>query len=218
MSDEIISALIVGFSTVLSCLLGIKIGKENSLKGMNKEVLQQQLDRVYSPIVRDWYQNPNRDAKDCLLLIQRVFFENFDLVMPSLFQQMMSLHSSQDIAKEDFQKLKRVIISNYNWNKKLLGYPYESSKIYSEHLPSSGKYQFFITVINAIIPYIGLCSLIFTATPLYNKSFYTDIRDSSYPYFAIISFYFLFYLAAKTIGRYRLTKEKKKQKNNSSQK
>ena len=85
MSDEIIGALISSFGAVVCCLLGIKIGKENSLKGMSKEVLQQQLDMVYSPIVRSWYQNPHQEIKDRLAFIQKIFLENFDLIMPSLF-------------------------------------------------------------------------------------------------------------------------------------
>lgn len=217
MSDEIISALIVGFSTVLSCLLGIKIGKENSLKGMSKEVLQQQLDMVYSPIVQSWYQNPIQDTEDRLAFIQKIFLENFDLIVPSLFQQMMVLKCSQDISEKDFANFERVINSNYNWNKKLLGYPYEKSAILSTDLPTYGKYQGFIDVICAIAPSIGLVSLIVTTTPLYNQTFYASIKDSSYPYYFVISFFFLMYLATKLMKIYR-SKQKTKQESNSSQK
>ncbi len=218
MSDEIISALISSFGAVVCCLLGIKIGKENSLKGMSKEVLQQQLDMVYSPIVQSWYQNPHQEIKDRLAFIQKIFSENFDLIMPSLFQQLMNLKSCKDISEEEFAVFERAINSNYNWNKKLLGYPYKKSAIYSIDLPTHGKYQDFIDVISAIAPSIGLVSLIFATTPLYNRALYEMIKDSSYPYFLIISFYFLIYIAAKLVEHHRLAKEKRKQKNNSSQK
>lgn len=218
MSDEIISALISGFSAVVSCLIGIKVGKENSLKGMNKEVLKQQLDMVYSPIVQSWYQNPIQETEDRLAFIQKTFLDNFDLTMPSLFQQLMDLKSCKDISEEDFAAFERAINSNYNWNKKLLGYPYKKSAIYSIDLPTHGKYQDFIDVISAIAPAIGFFSLIFTATPLYDRDFYEGIKDSSYSYFAMISCFFLIYVATKLSKYHHLSKQKRKHKNNPSQK
>lgn len=218
MSDEIIGALISSFGAVVCCLLGIKIGKENSLKGMSKEVLQQQLDMVYSPIVRSWYQNPHQEIKDRLAFIQKIFLENFDLIMPSLFQQLMDLKSCKDISEEDFAAFEQAINSNYNWNKKLLGYPYEKSAISGEYLPTYEKYQRFIATITAIASTIGLISLFLTATPLYDKATYEVIKDSSYPFFVLISFYFLVFIVVNLHNLYRLTKDNRNQKNNSSQK
>lgn len=210
MSDEIISSLISGFSAVVSCLIGIKIGKENSLKGMSKEVLQQQLDMVYSPIIRSWYQNPDQEVSDRLAFIQKIFFENFDLIMPSLYQQMMDLKSSEGISENAFTDFERAIESNYNWNKKLLGYPYEKSSISSEYLPTYEKYQKFIATISTIATIIGLISLLITATPLYDKATYKVIKDSSYPFFVLISFYFLVFIAVNLHKLYRLTKDNRK--------
>lgn len=210
MSDEIISALISSFGAVVCCLIGIKIGKENSLKGMSKEVLQQQLDMVYSPIIRSWYQNPIQEIEERLAFIQKIFLDNFDLVMPSLFGQMMDLKCSHDISEKDFASFERAIKSNYNWNKKLLGYPYEKSSISSEYLPTYEKYQKFIATISAIATTIGLISLLITATPLYDKATYEVIKDSSYPFFVLISFYFLVFIAVNLHKLYRLTKDNRK--------
>lgn len=218
MSDEIISALISSCGAVICCLIGIKIGKENSLKGMSKEVLQQQLDMVYSPIIRNWHQNPMQEIEDRLAFIQKIFFDNFDLVMPSLFRQMMDLKRSHNISVKYFADFQRAINSNYNWNKKLLGYPYDNSEIQSEYLPTYGRVQMIITFIGVLVNALGAIALFIAAIPLYDKTTYESIKDSSYPYFAIIAFYFLVYVTAKMVRKYRLSKEKRKQKNNPSQK
>lgn len=195
MSDQIISALIAAISAIVCCYIGIKLERTNNLKGLNIDVLRMQLDSVYSPIVKYLIQNKDDNFENTRFFIEKVFIENYDLVIPSLLEQLEILKSIDSTGDPKFAYFQRIIKSNYNWNKKLLGFPYDKAQIHKDDLPPNSKYEIIVSVIYGVCLSFGCISIFVAATPLFNNALYHNTNRALYSFCFIYSFFFLLWVA-----------------------
>lgn len=219
MSDEISSALIGAIGGILSCLLGIKIGKENVLKGIDKSVLENQLKLVYAPIVRHITFCHNGSVVDTVEFIGDVFGKNFELVRPELLDAYLKLTSDSSYSPKKLDALIRMIESNYNWNKKVLKYPYTNWKIDKKHIPTQRIYETLVAFLGALAWLIGVISLPITLMYLKDSSFLTGTGHLFYDFCTVYSFAFVVYCATKIGPRLLLAIQRKRNnKNNKAHK
>lgn len=100
----------------------------------NKEVLKEQLFNVYEPLIKviDRSDELSEDFKD---ISKSIIKNHYSLIPVEIIKELISISTyGQIFDGKEFNEISSFIRSNYNLNKKLLGYPYSKDEIKKEYL------------------------------------------------------------------------------------
>ena len=153
MDSTIIAALITACSSALWYVFGL-LKKDSSLFSLrfklSKEVLHEQLSYVYEPLTKilDYSSETNQE----LVAAASEIFDNHYLLIPNELKEPLStLSRGSNLDRKQFIYLSAFVLTNYNWAKKVLGYPFDPEQIDKKLLPQYNQRQSNKTVFWAIL-------------------------------------------------------------------
>lgn len=161
--NEILSAAISAIGTVFCGLLSFGLPGVKACRGLDKKVIQNQMERLYSPMVRYFDFHKMATADECIRFIFESIYVNFDLVSPQIYKAFDKLIELSNPTLFEVMHFMTLIESNYHWSKKVLGFPYDGKKIYKDDLPVYGKYK---TAMKALLTTAFVVGLISTVAAL----------------------------------------------------
>lgn len=138
----IISTAITAVGSIITGYIAVRAGKKSSSSLSSRELREIQLIELFEPM--DKYLSFRIGLTPSELLKKIVFLveQQYRNVPPSVFNEVNDLQRNADLSDKDFNKLRRIVSSFYNWLRKNLGYPYDSQKIDSDYTPPSDGRSF----------------------------------------------------------------------------
>jgi hypothetical protein len=132
MSSDIINTFIVSITSVITCLLGLFIGRRDKDMPHIKEVRTRQLENLFTPLEKYFVFSLTTGAVPSIEFISSIIKENFELTPPAILNEFLVIKSNSNSGESDFWNMREMVSSFYNWTRKSLGYPYERSAIIKE--------------------------------------------------------------------------------------
>lgn len=136
MNPTIISTIITAIASLVTCVLGIYAGKSDSRNPSIKKIREDQLFKVFSPLEQKLSLNSDYDPPLLISDIKEAIENNFPLIPPVFLDEFVKISKIENPTEADFEKIKLIISSFYNWLRKVLGYPYDEHEIYPYIIPA----------------------------------------------------------------------------------
>lgn len=166
MDSTIIAALITACSSALWYAFGL-LKKDSGLFLMrfklSKEILYEQLVYVYEPLIKI-LDNTSEPKKELVSASSAIFDKHYSLIPNELKETIQMLSCGSDLDNKQFEYLFAFVQSNYNWAKKVLGYPFDPAQIDKSFLPRYNHHQSSKQVFSAFFG--GLVSVVAMIFPV----------------------------------------------------
>lgn len=91
-----------------------------------------QIEKIYAPLLTIWMKDGTDGFSISASVISKLFADNHAIVPLSLLQEW---NEQERFKKPEYEKFEEILLANYNWTRKQLGYPYEKERINLEHVP-----------------------------------------------------------------------------------
>lgn len=128
MNLEIMKAVIAAAASVITCVLGLTVGKSNGgRKESSKDLAQEQLNKIFMPL--DIVLTSNSTPENKLIEVGKIVSNEYVLVPPELLKEWNTLSCKKTITDADLAFLKKWIGTRFEWARKVLGYPYDKKRI-----------------------------------------------------------------------------------------
>lgn len=135
MNPELVDVLITSGVTLFIGIAGIFFGKDHSLGKQRRELHLQQLNELYEPLMAYFLFTPDpvlpQESKDA---ITALLSKHNSLAATNLIPLWQEVLAGKDGSLDKFYT---ALLSNYNWVKKLLGYPYQEETIKLSYIPQN---------------------------------------------------------------------------------
>lgn len=200
MWSEILKTIAV---IVVTYIAKFFIGTHECFRGVHRNVIQKQLDNVYTPIIKYKKNQCPQEESHWVNFAYLLFHENIEITDCDLLELCETVYYSPH--ETSVANLFEIINTRYNWCKRCLAYPYDPEAIKKKQLCHYGKYSMYMDII-----YVFLIS-----TPILLFLFFTTyIDESPSDKFAIfgglISVYIILFLLALIIVRFLPIETRKK--------
>lgn len=126
-SPEVISAIISALAGVIMGFFGWLAGKSN--RTVKKTLWDEQLKNLYEPLDYLLSFSNKKSAYELLHEINSIISEHYRYLTPDVQNELNILCKKEDLSMSDFQNLKMLVSSTYNWLRKKLSYPYNKTSI-----------------------------------------------------------------------------------------
>ncbi len=136
MNPTIISTIITAIASLVTCVLGIYAGKSDNRNPSIKKIREDQLFKVFSPLEQKLSLNSGYDPSLLISDIKEAIENNFPLIPPVFLDEFVKISKIENPTEADFEKIKSIISSFYNWLRKVLGYPYDEHEISPYIIPA----------------------------------------------------------------------------------
>lgn len=141
MDSVIISALIAAIASIATCLIGLHSGATELVSPPTRKLLDAQLLGLLAPVHKLLTFHDDNNWVSVCPLIRDLIDQHYALTPPLLLSKYQAL-ASQDAPSETAVREFRTIVSSlYNWTRKKLGYPFDSSQIRKEFTPTHDQNQ-----------------------------------------------------------------------------
>lgn len=137
MESATTAAIIAATASILTCLLGAKVGKARIFSPYQKEYLERQVFEFLAPIDKLLTFGTAKDWATIRSGVMSLIEENYALTPPLVLSECFPLLSYEKISEEQFIKLRTVVSSIYNWTRREIGHSYDRSKIKKEFAPTN---------------------------------------------------------------------------------
>lgn len=138
LSDSILVALISAISGIVAYLFSSLFGPDGPFQTTrNAKILEKQLFNVFEPLSKMYESDDRFQTETVSKVLTETIENNYSLVPPSIIKlyRRRSSFLKNDLGTADIDlDLQRMAISNWNWAKKKLGYPYIQSDIFQEDI------------------------------------------------------------------------------------
>ena len=142
--EQIYSALITGAFTLVVGFIGLFAGRRDAKSLSVRAIREMQLTNVWEPIEVLFEMNPAFETSDVIQAISTLVAQNHKLLPREILTEINRLRFLNELTQKDFNRLRVMNSSYYNWTKKALGYPYNRDKIKTFYTPNSGMKIFWI--------------------------------------------------------------------------
>ena len=156
MEPSIINTAITACAGIITCLIGIYAGKQQSNHPTEKKIREQQLFQVFTPISRIFIFHENKDTLSIIEEISPIINRELHLIPPPMLSEFLRVKSLESPKPADLSELQFINTSFFNWSKKTLGYPYNEDEILYTLLPSHWKKRAFFSVLPLLLCSISL--------------------------------------------------------------
>lgn len=168
METSIVTAIIAATATVLASLLTVRANRSRIFSPYKKEFMEALVFNFLAPMDKIMTFHAAQDWSDIRFDLKYLIDTNYALVPPQILSECTPLLSSEEIADEQFHKLRTIVASFYNWTKREIGCPYDHSKLKKEYVPvdemlEKMKILFAVLVVFATIFFAVL--FLFNAIP-----------------------------------------------------
>lgn len=166
MDSTIIAALITACSSALWYTFSL-LKKDSGLFSirfkLSKEVLHEQLVYVYEPLIKI-LDSTSKPKKELISASSTIFDKHYSLIPNEIKETIQMLSCDSDLDDKQFEYLFSFVQSNYNWTKKVLGYPFEPTQIDKSFLPRYNQQQSSKQVFSAFFG--GVAYIVATTFPV----------------------------------------------------
>lgn len=152
MDSTIIAALISALTSVAAYVLGLMHQNSYLLSfrfKTNKSVLKEQLAYVYEPIIKI-LDRSDEVVPEIVQASIEIRNHHYLLIPNEILKEFNLLSRGGTLSRNQFDKFSSFIRTNYNWSKKILGYPFDDSQIDKTMLPGYKTRQNNREVLKAI--------------------------------------------------------------------
>lgn len=129
------------------CLIGLRAGRRDAESPTTRRIREEQLQNLYAPLERTLNLNTSSDIRGTLAQLQIIISENIVLVPPVILNKFLEISAADNPTGADISELRKVVSSFFNWTRKSAGYPYDSSVIKRDWIPTSARNSVIGTVI-----------------------------------------------------------------------
>lgn len=162
MDPVIISAIITLIGSAFVGIIGLRPSRSSTVPSL-KEIRYQQLCLLFEPIEKMLARAANEDPdtlKNTVLEIRNLINDNYKLVPPFLYREVMALSNRPIVFSFDLEDLRTMNASLYNWHCKHLGFPYISKKIVRKYAPMYNRYIILKNIGYRSAPFLVILLLI----------------------------------------------------------
>ena len=124
---QVISSIIAAIPGVIIGFFGLFAGKSN--RTVKKALWGEQLKNLYEPLDYLLSFSNYESAYELLHEIKSIISKNYRYLTPDIQNVINELCKKEDLSMSDFQELKILVSSTYNWLRKKLSYPYNKASI-----------------------------------------------------------------------------------------
>lgn len=139
MSENVYIAIINGAFLIIGGFIGHLSAIRNARNSTSKQIYAEQLTCLWEPLEKMFLFEAHTDLHEMRRKIAALIRDNYKLVPKDYLAEFSKLSRRKVLSANDFEKLRIISASYYNWTKRNLGYPYEPKKILLEYNPDSRR-------------------------------------------------------------------------------
>ena len=150
--STIINTAITAITSLATCLIGLRVGKQDAVSPSAKKIREAQLNNLYLPLERCFLCASEDGIKNALSQVQEIIYENLALVPETILNEFQKVTIIENPTVNDISALRRATSSFFNWTRKSMGYPYNHSAIKRNWVPTYERN----TIIQTVAALIGI--------------------------------------------------------------